>query len=152
MVTRTGPKHQSVSVFIKFSKCCRILENKHRFKIQVSNTIYRDPTIKGIHASTKINGRAKYEQNPLNIAGYRAVMRAGWTGGQTDGQTSAQMEWQMDGQTDSTLFFSSCFIILSSNTIHFRMPWARIRFLLRRYSTEAYYEGLVSHKQYFAVI
>ena len=41
-VTGTAPKHQSVGIFIKFQKCCRILENEHR-----------DPMVKRVHTPTK---------------------------------------------------------------------------------------------------
>ena len=60
----------------KISKCHKeTLENKHR-----------DPIINRVHLSTKVNGCIKYEHNPFNTVGCRAVTRAG----QTDEQLERQ--------------------------------------------------------------
>ena len=78
-VQRTGTlgrlwtRSKSVSVFIKYC----ILENEHR-----------NPITNRVHAHTKDNGRAKYEQGPWNIVGYRVVKRVRRTDGRTDGQTA----------------------------------------------------------------
>ena len=63
-VTRAG--WTSHHVFIKFSKSHRIQENQHR-----------DPQINRVHPPTKVNGCTKYQQDPFNIVGCRAVTRSG---------------------------------------------------------------------------
>ena len=74
MVTRAGPKHQSVNVFIKFQS------TKESYEM---NT--RDPIIHRVHAPTKANDCVKlYEQNPLNTVGCRVVTRAGQMDKQKD--------------------------------------------------------------------
>ena len=75
-VTRRGPQHQSMCIH-KISKFRRNLENQHR-----------GPIINRAHAPTKVKSCAKYQQDPLNIVGCRAVTRLGRTDGQTDRQTA----------------------------------------------------------------
>ena len=79
VVTRAGPKHQSVNVFVKFQS------TKESYEM---NT--RDPIIDRVHAPTEANDCVKlYERNPLNTVGCRVVTRAGQMDRQKDGYCRA---------------------------------------------------------------
>ena len=55
----------------------------HCWKKQLSRgREHRTPIINRVHAHTKANGWARYEQDPWNIVGCRVVTRAGRTDGQ----------------------------------------------------------------------
>ena len=51
--------------------------------------------INRVHAHTKVNDWAKYEQDLRNIMGCRVIMGAGQTDGKTDGQKDARTQRQM---------------------------------------------------------
>ena len=61
-------KKQVSQCIHKISKCHRIPENEHT-----------NPIINKVHAPTKVNGCAKYEQDPLNIVGCRVITKTSHT-------------------------------------------------------------------------
>ena len=79
-LSRPRSRNKSVSVFIKFQSATGSQ------KMNIENPLL----INRVYAHTKINGWAKYEQDPWNIVGCRVVTRAGRTNGGTDRWTNVQ--------------------------------------------------------------